>query len=360
MLEDDLVTQLTTHLSVPIRNAVRDALLDDPLLSDRTLNQPELDGILRRVFDAYDLRSCEASSSHSQNWRSLFRVYGLVSAIGGRSPNFPAATRGSVQMFEPRLPRSRQLLFQLLSQPYLRLLKPYLTTVMKIFCLFEPLFHILGQYSITGHVGQKRFTSLSYDPILYFPSISTEPPFWARQNSFLLQGAWITNNLDDSILIEDINSRYKDPKTFFYPGRYSEMVREDGECANVTSMSWSQYLNIFSHRITESLPEGDCIFIPSLSTSEVSIAKEVLSTDHNLDDNLNEYMLTSFDFPSSLLPIISLLIVTISWIAKRHFSKVFVPFCNFLTAANFMRITTQVDSFTMWYLVHPEIWCRWR
>ncbi|KAH9214455.1 hypothetical protein DL95DRAFT_389432, partial [Leptodontidium sp. 2 PMI_412] len=41
---------------------------------------------------------------------------------------------------------------------------------------------------------------------------------------FLLQGAWITNNLDDSTLIEDINGGYKDPKTFFYPGRYSEMV----------------------------------------------------------------------------------------------------------------------------------------
>ncbi|KAG4427762.1 hypothetical protein IFR05_016755, partial [Cadophora sp. M221] len=340
MLEDELVAQLTTHLSVPIRITARDALLYDPLLGDRALSQPELDDMVQRVFETCNLSFSDTFSGHTQNWRNLFPVYDLVLALVGQNRNFPVTSQRNVQMFEPRRPRSGQLLISLLSHRYLCRLKPYLAALMTLCCLLEPTFLVLGQYAMTGRI---RLFPHFHNPTSDIFFTPPEPSFWSLDSPFFLQEDFITTTINYPKVITD----YIEPQ-LDYTG-IIEYYGETHKCTNLTTMSFSQYTTAASHQISEPLPEGDCIFVPRLSFHEVFFANEIFPADDDNDDieNVDEWMPTSHHFLSSLLPLISLLAIAISWMPKYRISKPSAPVCNLVTIVNFIWIISHANSLTV-------------
>ncbi|KAH7354760.1 hypothetical protein BKA65DRAFT_228206 [Rhexocercosporidium sp. MPI-PUGE-AT-0058] len=189
MQEDELVTQLTAHLSTPIRHAIKDALLDDPLLGERKLDQTELDDILRQVFVICNLRRfSNAFSAHTHSWKDLVQVYHFILTPFGQSGNLLVASSKMGLSFKLGLSFSGQLFIQFLTYPNL-LLNPYLIALVTLCCLMEVTFEVLGHHTINERL---NFVASFNGSSPYFFFASPKPFFRSRSGSFIIQEEEIT------------------------------------------------------------------------------------------------------------------------------------------------------------------------
>ncbi|KAK0103366.1 hypothetical protein ONS95_005392 [Cadophora gregata] len=355
-MEDDLVAQLSAYLTLAIRDEARDILLREPRLAGRNLGSPELDDILRQILDKRYRESPSDGSSQAQNWRKLVRLFELVSIMAPRDQRIQTSTITKIlaSISKPEISRGGQLLLQLIPHPYLCLLKPCLLAIVKFICFLEPFIHMFDQYSTTGRL---LLVPPAYDPISYLFPNQPKELFWSEDVPYLIQEGGITK-IDIGVEGHEVFQTTDLERFDWTDVDPFSLSLDTDECTNVTIMSFSRYEIASAHLVEAPLPKGDCVFIPSLSFAEISIARMIFSGDidnHDAIELIDDWMPTNENLVSLFLSSMSLLTIAMSWISSYHIRKFLAPLGNLVTAANFVRITSQFDSLTMWCLRHPSL-----